>query len=196
VLLSATVLGLAGCVNAEQPAPPGAGDSVSYGAPPASTTAAESPSTTASGGATQAADVTFVKQALLLRQQQITMAAAAATSSTNSQVKALAATIKNDSVPSVTTLTGLLSQWGQQPPTATTDRAPGVLTSSQLSQLSSAKGTAFDMQWLQYMRANLQAAKNAAQTERSQGTSSQAKQLAQQWSSTLDAELATANGIH
>lgn len=155
-----------------------------------------------SGGASQtsnghsAADVTFVKQALLLRQQALTMATAAAASSTNSQVKALATTIKNDAVPSVTTLTGWLSQWNQPTPTASTDKGPGVLTSSQLAQLTSAKGTAFDMQWLQYMRANLQAAKNAAQTEGSQGSFGQAKQVAQQWSSALDAELTTANGIH
>lgn len=205
MLLSATVLGLAGCVNAEKAAPPGAGDSVSYGAPPSSmppstTTSAGSPSSSQGGTAQTAdrhngADVTFATQAVLLRQQALTMATLAGASSTNAQVKALATQIKDDTVPSATTLSDWLNQWGQQVPSADSANLPGVLTSAQLSQLTSAKGTAFDMRWLQYLRGNLQAAKTAVATEQANGTFGQAKQLAQQWAAVVQTELTKANSI-
>lgn len=206
VLLSATALGLAGCVNAEKPAAPGAGESASYGPPvssaPPSTTSAASPSSSVSPGSpTQTADkhnqadVTFAEQAVLLRQQALTMATVAGASSTNAQVKALATQIKNDTVPAISTLSTLLTQWGQNVPSADTANLPGVLTSTQLAQLTSAKGTAFDMHWLQYMRANLQAAGNAISAEQSGGSSAQVKQVAQQWSSTAKSELSKVNSI-
>jgi uncharacterized protein (DUF305 family) len=206
VLLSATALGLAGCVNAEKPAAPGAGESASYGPPPSSmppsTTSAASPSSSASQGSpTQTADkhnqadVTFAEQVVLLRQQALTMATVAGASSTNAQVKALSTQIRNDTVPATSTLTTLLSQWGQNVPAADSANLPGVLTDAQMSQLTAAKGTAFDMHWLQYMRANLQAAGNAIAAEQSGGSSAEVKQVAQQWSSTARSELAKVNSI-
>lgn len=211
VLLSATVLGLAGCVNAEKPAAPGAGDSQSFGAPPTTTTttppvssssaSSSSVSPTSSGGTTQTADkhnatdVTFATQAVLLRQQALTMATLAGADSTNAQVKALATKIKNDAVPVPAQLTTWLQGWGQTVPSADSAKLPGVLTSSQMSQLTSAKGTAFDMHWLQYMKANLQAAKDATAKEQSNGAFQQAKQMAQQWAGVAKTELNTANGI-
>lgn len=207
VLLSATVLGLAGCVNAEEPAAPGAGDSQSFGPPPTTTTttapsvSSSSVSPTSSGGTTQTAnkhnatDVAFATQAVLLRQQALTMATLAGADSTNAQVKALATKIKNDTVPAQAQLTTWLQGWGQTVPSADSAKLPGVLTSTQMSQLTSAKGTAFDMHWLQYMKANLQAAKDATAKEQSDGAFQQAKQMAQQWAGVVKTELNTVNGI-
>ena len=205
VLLSATALGLAGCVNAEKPAAPGAGESASYGPPvssaPPSTTTANPSSSASQGSPTQTADkhnqadVTFAEQAVLLRQQALTMATVAGASSTNAQVKALATQIKNDTAPATNTLTTLLTQWGQNVPPADSANLPGVLTSAQMAQLTSAKGTAFDMHWLQYMRANLQAAGNAVTTEQSGGSSAQVKQVAQQWQPVAKTELSKVNSI-
>jgi uncharacterized protein (DUF305 family) len=199
VLLSATVLGLAGCVNAEKPAAPGAGDSQSFGnlpsssqpvsSPPASTPAAppsgqsSTPTTTADHH--NKSDVAFTKQAVLLRQQALAMANAAAKSSTDSRVRALAGQISKDAV-SVTTLTTWLSQWGQAAPTSNT--GAGVLTTSQLHQVTSAKGTSFDMQWLQFMKANLAAARQAASTEQAHGSAAQVKQLAKAWAAAAKSE--------
>jgi uncharacterized protein (DUF305 family) len=195
VLLSATVLGLSGCVNAEQAAPAGAGNSVSYGAAPTTTTP-QTPSSAADTIPASAdhnqADVTFAKQGALLRQQAVTMANLAA-NSTNAQVRALGAKISQDTE-SATTMTGWLSKWGQQAPTST-DTGTGVLSAGQLQQLSTAKGTSFDMQWLQFMGANLTAAQQGATTEQSGGKDSQAKQLATKWVTTLKSELTTLNGI-
>jgi uncharacterized protein (DUF305 family) len=194
VLFSATVLGLAGCVNAEQAAPAGAGNNVSYGAAPTTTTP-PAPSgqvaIPASADHNQA-DVTFATQGTLLRQQAVTMANLAA-NSTNAQVRTLGSKIAQDNV-AATTMTGWLSKWGQPAPSST-DTGTGVLSAGQLQQLSTAKGTSFDMQWLQFMGANLTAARQAATTEQSGGKDSQAKQLAGTWADTLKSELTTINGI-
>jgi uncharacterized protein (DUF305 family) len=192
VLLTATVLGLAGCVNAEQPAPPGAGESVSYGPPPSvppQSTPAGSVSANPSGTPTAAhnqADVTFAQQVELLRQQAISMANAAGASSTNTQVKALASQITHDAGPSVGVVQNLLVRWNQ---TAGDQQSPGVLSTTQLQQVTSAKGTAFDMQWLQFMKANLNATQQAVTTETSKGADQQAVQIAKQWAAALSAEL-------
>jgi uncharacterized protein (DUF305 family) len=195
VLLSATVLGLAGCVNAEKAAPAGAGDNVSYGAAPTTTTP-PAPSSGANSIPASAdhnqADVTFAKQGALLRQQAVTMANLAA-NSTNAQVRTLGAKIAQDNV-SVTTMTGWLSKWGQPAPSSS-DTGTGVLSAGQLQQLSTAKGTSFDMQWLQFMGANLTAARQAATSDQSGGKDAQAKQLATTWAATLQSELTTINGI-
>jgi uncharacterized protein (DUF305 family) len=196
VLLSATVLGLAGCVNAEKSAPAGAGDSVSFGAAPTTTQASESassPAATQTSSTHNQADVTFANQAVLLRQQAVTMADKATTSSTSAQVKTLAGQISKDNV-SAATLTAWLAQWGQPAPSST-GQATGVLPAAQLQQLVSASGTSFDMQWLQDMKSNLTAAQTASTTESSHGSNPQAKQLATQWGTTLKAELATLGTI-
>jgi uncharacterized protein (DUF305 family) len=199
VLLSATVLGLAGCVNAEKPAAPGAGNGQSFGnlpssSQPASSAPASAPAAPPSGQSStptttaehhNQTDVTFTKHAVLLRQQAVALANAAAKSSTDSRVRALAGQISKDSV-SVTTLTTWLSQWGQAAPTSNT--GAGVLSANQLRQATSARGTSFDMQWLQFMKANLAASRQALSTEQAHGSSPQVKQLAKQWAAAARAE--------
>ncbi len=195
VLLSAAVLGLAGCVNAEQAAPAGAGASQSYGPPPSApaTSAAQSP--TGGGAPTQAGtqhnsdDIAFLDQAVRLRQQVITLATKASTTSTNSTIRTLATELAGDTVPPVDTMTGWLTQWGQPAPSSVPGQVPGLLTDAQVQQIESATGTPFDMQWLQAIHGNLTAAQQAATTEASKGSNPAAKQLAQQWATELKTEL-------
>jgi uncharacterized protein (DUF305 family) len=210
VLLTATVLGLAGCVNAEKSAPPGAGNSVSYGpavtttqSAPASPSVGASTNPSTSQGATTAAqtadrhdqaDVTFAKQALLLRQQAVSMAGAAGSGSVSSQVKALAAKIDGDPV-ATDTLSGWLTGWHQTVPTPATATVPGVLSTAQLHQVTGAQGTSFDMQWLQFMKANLASATQVVATEQAHGTNTQARQLARRWASLLKSETTTIDAI-
>jgi uncharacterized protein (DUF305 family) len=198
VLISAAVLTLAGCVNAERSAPAGAGASQSYG--PAPTTSSV-PSTTGSaipasaGTQHNASDVTFVDQALPLRQQAITLANTASRVSTNAQIRTLATQLAADTLPSVTTMTGWLAQWGQPVPAAVPGQVPGLLTDAQVQQLNAANGTAFDMQWLQGIHGNLTAAQQAANTETSKGANPASKQLAQQWAAQLRTELTQLTAI-
>lgn len=210
MLLSAAVLGLAGCVNAEKSAPPGAGDSVSYGNPPSvqpttqpaqSSSSSGSPVTSgapvsgtqgATGGTNQAADqhnaadATFGKDAVLLRQQVLTIAGYAQTSSTNSQFKAIATRITQDKTPDVATVNSWLAQWNQPAPSG---QVTGLLTPSALSQLQSANGTAFDMHFGQAVKDNLTASKQDATTEQAQGANPQAKAAAAAWLTELTTEL-------
>jgi uncharacterized protein (DUF305 family) len=192
VLLSATVLGLAGCVNAERAAPAGAGNSQSFG--PAATTSS-APSSPALDAGTQhnAADVTFLDQSVQLRQQALTIAGLAAKGSSNAQVQSLATDITSASGPSVTTMTGWLTQWNQPAPGA--GSVPGLLAATDLQQLQTLTGTPFDMHWLQDVHGNLTAAQQAASTETAKGSNPQAKALAQQWTAQLKAQLAKLSTI-
>jgi uncharacterized protein (DUF305 family) len=188
------VLTLAGCVNAEKAAQPGAGASQSYGPPPVVATSSVPPTSgtavpASAGTQHNASDVTFLDQAVQLRQQAITVATTAGRQSTNAQVRALATQLASDTVPSVNTMTGWLSQWGLSLPPAVPGQVPGLLTDAQVQQLNAATGTAFDMQWLQGIRGNLTAAQQAANTEASKGSNPAAKQLAQQWATQLATEL-------
>lgn len=173
VLLSATALGLSGCVNAEQPAPAGAGDSVSYGPPP-------STAPVAADTQHNQADVTFVTQAVLLHQQVVSMAYLAGTGSTDPKLKALATEITSDQTPQVNTLIGWLTQWHQTIPT---------VDNSQTSQLQALKGASFNTEWTNDVRANLGNSQQAVSAELAQGSSAEAKQVAQQWSAIVRTEL-------
>jgi uncharacterized protein (DUF305 family) len=191
VLLSATVLGLAGCVNAEQAAPPGAGNSQSFG--PAATTTSVAPISSpaaVAGAQHNAADVTFVNQSVQLRQQVLTIAGLAAKGSSNAQLQSLATDIAGGTGPSVTTMTGWLTQWSQPAPQSVAGQ-PGMLAAADLQQLQTLTGTPFDMHWLQDVHGNLTAAQQLASTETSKGSNPQAKALAQQWTTQLKAQLAT-----
>ncbi len=212
VLLSATALGLAGCVNAEKPAAPGAGTSVSYDQPP-TTPATTTPSTAGSSSATppagqtattasqtaarhNAADATFAKQTVLLRQQALTLANTGKSAGISTQLRALSTQITKDGAPSVSAPTTWLTDWGLAVPSPSTYHTAGVLSTTQLAHVTATQGISFDMQWLQYMKANLAAAKQAATTEAAQGTNQQAKQAAQQWVSILKTESAKLAAIH
>lgn len=194
VLLSAAALGLAGCVNAEQSAPAGAGQSQSFG--PAPTTSA-APKTTASSGGTNpsgangshsSADIAFLDTAVQLRDQAVSLATAASTASTDTRVKTLAGQIANTG-PSVTTMSNTLAGWGAPAPTTVPGQIQGLLTETQVQQIESASGTPFNMQWLQGMKGNLTAAQQAATSEASKGSDPATKQLAQQWVGQLKTQL-------
>jgi uncharacterized protein (DUF305 family) len=199
VLLSAVLLGLAGCVNAEKAAPAGAGASQSFGPAPTTTSAPSASAPTSTQGsaaaAHNAADITFLDQAVQLRQQAINLATKASTVSTNAQIRTLATQIANDAVPSVDTMTGLLTQWGQPSPSSVPGQIPGLLSDSQVQQIEAATGTPFDMQWLQGVKGNLTAAEQAATNEASKGSNPTAKQLAQQWATQLKTELNSLTAI-
>jgi uncharacterized protein (DUF305 family) len=196
VLLSATVLGLAGCVNAEQAAPAGAGNSQSFG--PAATTTSVAPVSSpaaVAGAQHNAADVTFLDQSVQLRQQALTIAGLAAKGSSNAQVQSLATDIADATGPSVTTMTGWLTQWNQPSPQSVPGQVPGVLAAADLQQLQTLTGTPFDMHWLQDVHGNLTAAQQLATTETTKGSNPQAKALAQQWTTQLKAQLAKLSTI-
>lgn len=181
VLLSATVLGLSGCVNAEHSA--AQNPVVSYGAAP-------STAPTQADDQHNQADVAFVGQAVALHQQVVSIAYLATAGSSNAAVQALAKKLTADEQPQVDTLSGWLTQWHQQAP-STTDPAqvPGLLAPAQVQQLSGAKGGAFDTQWAQAVKANLTNSAQDAAAELAQGSSPSAQLVAKQWQAMVQAEL-------
>ena len=207
MLLSATVLGLAGalsgCANHEEAAAPGAGDSVSYGMPPATTAAAA-----ASGAATEPtaaptradathnqADVTFLNSVVLLRQQAVQLGFLGASNATGTNLKTLATTISGERYPALDTLIGWLTQWGQPTPSATTSQVTGLLTSAQITQLQGLKGTAFDGKLVSDLVANHQAVIGAANTEVSTGGNPQAQEVARNLVTLENTELTQLNAL-
>ena len=205
MLLSATVLGLAGalsgCANHEEAAAPGAGDSASYGMPPATPVGAGDTSGEPSAAPTQAgtqhsqADVTFLNSVVLLRQQAAQLGFMGVSSATNSGLKTLSQTISGERYPALDTLTGWLTQWGQPTPSATTTQVTGLLTSAQITQLQGLKGSAFDSKLVSDLVANHQAIISAANTEVSSGTNAQAQQVAQNLVTAETTELNQLNAL-
>ncbi|HWC81881.1 MAG TPA: DUF305 domain-containing protein [Pseudonocardiaceae bacterium] len=206
MLLSATVLGLgiglSGCANHEQAAAPGAGDSVSYGMPPATT------SNSGTGGETMVpaapsqadsthnqADVTFLDDVVLLRQQAVQLATLGQSTATNPKLKTLCGQLAANVYPDAATLTGWLSQWNQPAPTAQSAQVDGLLTSSELSQLQAMSGTGFDSKLVSDLVANHQAVLSAANTEVTSGSNPQAKQVATNLVTAETAAVSQLNGL-
>ena len=206
VLLSATALGLvgglSGCANHEVAAPPGAGESTSYGMPPSST------ATTAPAGSTgtttlpahvgavhNQADVTFLDSVVLLRQQGTQLATLGSTQATNPKLKTLAGTLAQEQSVPTDTLTSWRPQWNQPAPSVGTTQVSGLLSTAELSQLQTLTGATFDTKLVRDLVANHQAVLNAANTELTAGTSQQAKQVAQNLVTSEQADLGQLNGL-
>ena len=159
-------------------------------------TAAPIPATAQAGQQFNDADVHFAQMMIPHHQQAIAMADLAADRAESADVKTLAQQIKSEQDPEIQTMTGFLKDWGAAVPAE--DGAmpgmsgmdhgdmnqggpaamPGMMTPEQMSQLSSASGTAFDRMFLQMMIAHHQGAVTDAQREQSEGMNEQAKALA------------------
>jgi uncharacterized protein (DUF305 family) len=204
MLLSATVLGLAGavsgCANHAEAAAPGAGESVSYGLPPATTTGAAAasgePTAPAQANAQHnQADVTFLNSVALLHDQAGQLGSLGAASAINAQLRTLSQTISTERYPASETLANWLAQWGQPAPSASVTQVPGLLTTAQVQQLQGLKGSAFDSALVSDLVANHQAVISAANTEVSSGSNPQAQQVAQNLVTAEQAELNQLNAL-
>jgi uncharacterized protein (DUF305 family) len=180
-----TVLGLTGCASHEEAAAAGAGESVSYDEPPtaAPTTAVADHST---------ADVSYVTTAVLLHQQIVDAANLATTSATSSRITTFAAKLVQDTQPPVTTLTGLLTQWGQPAPSG---KVQGGLSDADVTALKAAKGSAFNTLWVHDVTADLTSALDASTAEATNGTDPTVKQAAGSWATALQSELSTVKSL-
>lgn len=171
---------LTGCANHEEPAPPGAGTSASYGNPVSPSSPRVAP---------DQADVTFLDHAIRLRRQGIDIADLARQNGTGSALRALASQVAQLDVPRVDKMALALSNWGQPVPLAGSGGAvPGLLTADQIGDLRAMRGTAFDDRWKQDMGENLDGSLRACQTEQLAGADPRTKQLAEQWSGSLQDE--------
>ena len=167
--------------------------STAAGSTATTSTAAGMPMPAAPAGPHNQADITFAQQMTAHHRSAIAMADLAPTRAASSQVKALAAAIKAAQAPEITKMTGWLAAWAPETdpngmPNTTASSAmggmngsaamPGMMTDEQMSRLTAASGAAFDKMFLQMMVTHHQGALTMATTEKAQGSSPAALQLA------------------
>lgn len=147
----------------------------------------------APSAAFNATDARFATDMITHHRQAIDMAQLAETRAGSQQVKDLAMKIKAAQDPEITTMSDWLRQWGQPVPSpmagmpgmdhgmAGMDHGatmPGMMSDTEMTQLTGASGAAFDQLFLQLMVKHHQGAIEMAGTEQRQGQAAQAKQLA------------------
>jgi uncharacterized protein (DUF305 family) len=150
------------------------------------------------------ADVTFSQQMIPHHQQAVAMAALASTRDTDPEVKKLAGQIKAAQDPEIATMTGWLTMWGKPMPMASTDHGmdmgggtamPGMMSGADMTKLAAATGKDFDKQFLTMMIAHHEGALTMAQNEAAAGKNPDAIALAQQITTTQQAEITAMKAI-
>lgn len=135
------------------------------------------------------ADVAFVQEMIPDQAQAVAMAGLASSRAISPQVKALAARIQAAQSQDIQQMSSLLAGWGAAAPdiAETTTGVPGgpapmsgMLSTAQMQQLTSARGTAFDRMFLLLMISHRQGAVSMSVTELDQATNPATRQLAQQ----------------
>jgi uncharacterized protein (DUF305 family) len=158
------------------------------------------------------ADIAFVQGMIPHHAQAIEMAQMAIQKANSPQVKQLATAIQQAQQPEIDQMNGLLATWSvtSTPPTSgmagmdpggmtgmnpggtsSTSAMPGMMSSTQMQQLSQASGAAFDRMFLQMMIEHHTGAITMAETELAKGRNTQAKALAQRIIDAQRAEITT-----
>jgi uncharacterized protein (DUF305 family) len=154
------------------------------------------------GSATAAfndADVAFAQHMIPHHQQAVAMAALADSRATDAEVKKLAAQIRTAQDPEIATMTGWLQAWGQPTDPGGMDMGhdtmPGMMSDDAMKKLESLSGTEFDKEFLNMMIEHHQGAIDMAKDEASGGSNPDAKALAQQITTSQQAEIDTMKQI-
>ena len=205
-----TAATVAGCGSSATPS------SAPSGANPAASAAPAAPASTTEHNN---ADVTFAQQMIPHHAQAIRMAELAPQRASSAQVKQLAAAIQGAQQPEIDQMTAMLKNWGapvpEVPATNGSDSsgmgdmsgmdhgsgAPaqagmdhgsmqGMMSGSQMTQLSQASGAAFDRQFLSLMIAHHEGAVQMSSIELRDGSNPEAKALAQKITDAQNAEIA------
>jgi uncharacterized protein (DUF305 family) len=153
-----------------------------------------------SGTAVNDADVAFAQSMIKHHQQAIEMAAVADSRAAGTDVKQLAAKIRQAQQPEIDTMSKWLTAWGQPAPMPSMESSmpsmdhgsmPGEMTEADMTELMSAKGAAFDKQFLTMMISHHEGAIEMARQEVAQGSNPDAKTLAEKIINDQQAEITT-----
>ncbi|WP_197984330.1 DUF305 domain-containing protein [Aeromicrobium sp. CFBP 8757] len=144
------------------------------------------------------ADVAFVQQMVPHHEQAVEMADMAERADASADVKALAAQIKAAQGPEIATMKTWLDDWdvpsddGGHGMGAMGD---GMMSDSDMTELGTLSGAAFDQEWLTMMIEHHEGAVAMARTELADGQDARAKKLARQIIAAQQAEIATMKGL-
>jgi uncharacterized protein (DUF305 family) len=173
---------------------PGAVGSTTPGPTQAATPSATARPTgagTPAGGAVGRPDVTFATMMIPQDTQVVTMADLALKETTNARLKGLAPQIRNAAVPEIARMSGWFTSVGGVAPgsagyhdmaemSGVKKGVKGTLTAKEMTDLTQAKGPAFDRLWLQMMVRNRTGAVVMAREEIAKGGSPDVKAVAQE----------------
>jgi uncharacterized protein (DUF305 family) len=185
---------LAGCGSSDQAHTPmpGMGSGTSVPAP-------------APAGAHNQADITFAQQMIPHHQQAVEMAMVVRSHTGNQRILGLADQIQRAQDPEIQTMTAWLQTWGAPVPSSAMGQdgmpgmdhgsMPGSMSAGDMAELAQVKDAEFDRLWLRLMVSHHQGAIEMANTELQQGSSGDAKQLAQRIIDAQQAEITTMNGL-
>lgn len=130
------------------------------------------------------ADVAFATAMIPHHGQALEMASIALDRAQSPDVVKLAQQISDAQGPEIEQMSNWLEVWGQAVPDSTMGamsgmEMPGLMSAKEMQQLRQASGATFDQLWLEMMITHHQGAIEMAQTELSDGSNTDAKQLAQ-----------------
>ena len=173
------VLVLAGCGTDDSSTASGASSSASSGMAGMDHGGSAAPSS-ATRTDFVAADVTFLQMMYPHHAQAVEMAKLAPGRTQNAQLLALATAIDKAQGPEMTQIAGLLKDFGQSAPSASSDHAAmsGMMSPDQMASLQKLSGTSLDREWLQMMIEHHTGAVAMANTEIASGANNDAKALA------------------
>jgi uncharacterized protein (DUF305 family) len=139
-----------------------------------------------------AQDVMFAQMMIPHHQQAIVMARQAATKASSPQVEQLARRIEQAQGPEIQKMTGWLKAWGaSRPPANGMHMGSGMMSQQDMKKLGELSGKPFDRAFLQLMIKHHQSAITMARTEQAQGSSADAKALADSIVTSQSAEITT-----
>jgi uncharacterized protein (DUF305 family) len=139
-----------------------------------------------------AQDVMFAQMMIPHHQQAIVMARQAATKASSPQVERLARRIEQAQGPEIQKMTGWLTSWGASQPSANgMHMGSGMMSQQDMKKLGELSGKPFDRAFLQLMIKHHQGAVTMARTEQAQGSSADAKALADSIVTSQSAEITT-----
>ncbi|GLY19689.1 lipoprotein [Kineosporia sp. NBRC 101677] len=173
---------------------------------------AHSASSSGTTGAAQAepsfnsADIDFAKGMIPHHVQAVEMADMASEKAINPKVKELAAQIMTAQGPEIETLSGLLSSWGEPVPSSEDSESmdgmdheaaghSGMMMSEQMDELEAADGAEFERLWVDMMVEHHEGAVAMSEAQVRDGSSAEAKQLAQTIADTQTEEIAELRSI-
>ena len=192
-LTAVAVAGLAGCSNDENNDMSGMDHGSSSAAP--STTGSSSTTASAAAGPHTQADVMFAQMMIPHHQQAIEMSDIILTKDgINAQVADLATQIKAAQGPEITTMSGWLAGWGQDPSPSMGmdyDTGGGMMSQADMQALQQATGDEAEKLFLTGMIAHHRGAITMAENETANGQNPDAKQLAQSIIDAQQAEITT-----